>query len=187
MITAPKGFNPHPYPYHHTLELEIESLTNLGLGLGRDQGWVIQVPYALPGEKISARIYRNNIIFSSADCISVLQPSPHRVSPRCPLFGECGGCQYQHLDYKSQLEWKHSQVKDSFARIAGIEFKVNATISSPKQYGYRSKLTPHFEKPNPSNPFKIGFLKQNGTLSHPDPVDIVNSQIYPKKISKISS
>ena len=51
MITAPKGFTPHPYPYHHTLELEIESLTNLGLGLGRDQGWVIQVPYALLGRK----------------------------------------------------------------------------------------------------------------------------------------
>ena len=80
MITAPKGFTPHPYPYHHTLELEIESLTNLGLGLGRDQGWVIQVPYALPGEKIRARIYRNNKNYSSADCISVLQPSPHRVS-----------------------------------------------------------------------------------------------------------
>ena len=160
MITAPKGFTPHPYPYHHTLELEIESLTNLGLGLGRDQGWVIQVPYALPGEKIRARIYRNNKNYSSADCISVLQPSPHRVSPRCALFGECGGCQYQHLDYKSQLEWKRCQVKDSFARIAGIEFKINPTIASPKQYGYRSKLTPHFEKPNPSNSFKIGFLKQ---------------------------
>ena len=69
-------------------------------------------------------------------------------------------CQYQHLDYKSQLEWKRCQVQDSFARIAGIEFKINPTIASPKQYGYRSKLTPHFEKPNPSNPFKIGFLKQ---------------------------
>lgn len=160
MTSVPKGFNPSPYPYHHTIELEILSLTNLGLGLGREQDWVIQVPYVLPGETILARIYRNHKNYSSADCISVLKPSPHRVSPGCTLFGECGGCQYQHLDYKSQLEWKNTQVKDSFERIAGINFKINPTIASPQQYGYRSKLTPHFEKPKEVHPFKIGFLKQ---------------------------
>ena len=160
MTSTPKGFNPNPYPYHHTLELKIDSLTNLGLGLGRDQGWVVHVPYAIPGEKILARIYRNYKNYSSADCISVLEPSPNRVSPQCSLFGECGGCQYQHLDYKYQLDWKRNQVKDSFARIADINFEINPTIASPQQYGYRSKLTPHFEKPHPSHPFKIGFLQQ---------------------------
>lgn len=160
MNIAPKGFTPNPYPYHHILDLEIDSLTNQGLGLGRDQGWVVQVPYALPGEKIRARIYRNHKNYSSADCLSVLQSSPQRISPKCPLFGECGGCQYQHLEYESQLDWKRDQVKDSFARIAGISFNINPTIASPQQYGYRSKLTPHFEQPHPSHPFKIGFLKQ---------------------------
>ena len=83
-----KGVYSHPYPYHHTLELEIESLTNLGLGLGRDQGWLFK--FRMHFGRKSGCIYRNNKNYSSADCISVLQPSPHRVSPRCPLFGECG-------------------------------------------------------------------------------------------------
>ena len=62
MNNSPKGFTPHPYPYHHLIVLEIESLTNLGLGLGRDNGWVVQVPYVLPGEKVQARIYNRKII-----------------------------------------------------------------------------------------------------------------------------
>lgn len=160
MNNSPKGFKPDPYPYHHEIELKIESLTNLGVGVGRDQGWVVQVPYALPGEKIRARIYRNHKNYSSADCVDVIDPSPERISPKCTLFGECGGCQYQHLDYGSQLEWKRNQVRDSFERIAEVEFKINETIASPKQYAYRSKLTPHFEKGNADRTFKIGFLKQ---------------------------
>ena len=160
MNNSPKGFTPHPYPYHHLLDLEIESLTNLGLGLGRVNGWVVQVPYVLPGEKIQARIYRNHKNYSSADCISVHKASPNRVKPLCDLFGECGGCQYQHMEYATQIEWKQKQVEDSFARIGGIEFTVNRPIPSPQKYGYRSKLTPHFEKPNPSHSFKVGFLKQ---------------------------
>ena len=160
MMNAPKGFKPHPYPYHHEVEIEIESLTNLGLGIGRKNGWVIQVPYSLPGEKIRARIYRNHKNYSSADCIKVLVPSPDRVSPACSLFGECGGCQYQHLLYEAQLDWKKDQVKDSFERIGDIKHEINDLIESPRKYGYRSKLTPHFEKGHPEHPFKIGFLKQ---------------------------
>jgi 23S rRNA (uracil1939-C5)-methyltransferase/tRNA (uracil-5-)-methyltransferase len=160
MTDTPKGFTPQPYEYHHEIELKIDSLTNLGIGVGRDQGWVVHVPFALPGEKVRARIYRNHKNYSSADCIDVIDPSPKRITPTCSLFGECGGCQYQHLDYKSQLEWKRLQVRDSFERIAEIEVNINETIASPKQYAYRSKLTPHFEKGNKEHPFKIGFLKQ---------------------------
>ena len=161
MNSTPKGFKPDPYPYHHIMDLNIESLTNLGLGLGRDNGWVIQVPFVLPGEKIRARIYRNHKNYSSADCLSLLESSPQRVDPLCELFGECGGCQYQHLNYESQLKWKQKQVEDAFKRIGGVAFDVNETISSPKQYKYRSKLTPHFEKPNTKHPFKVGFLKHS--------------------------
>ena len=181
MKTTPKGFIPEPYAYHQILDFEIESLTNLGLGVGRDRGWVIQVPYVLPGEKVRARIYRNHKNYSSADCMSVLLPSPHRVTPECSLFGECGGCQYQHLDYKSQLDWKRTQVEDSFARIAGVSFRVNDTIASEKKYKYRSKLTPHYEKPHPSHPFKIGFLKQGTRRSL---IDVEHCPIATKSINQ---
>ena len=182
MNNSPKGFTPHPYPYHHLLDLEIESLTNLGLGLGRDKGWVIQVPYVLPGEKIQARIYRNHKNYSSADCVFVYQTSPDRVEPVCDLFGECGGCQYQHMDYASQLKWKRKQVENSFARIGRIEFPVNRPIPSPQKYGYRSKLTPHYERPHPSHFFKVGFLKQGTRRSL---IDIHQCPIATKEINQV--
>ena len=59
MNSTPKGFKEQPYPYHHELVLHIENITNLGYGVARDNGWVIQVAYVLPGEKVRARIFKN--------------------------------------------------------------------------------------------------------------------------------
>ena len=97
-----KTFNDHPFRYHQEIELEITTLTNLGSGLGRfplqagdgepASGWVVMVPFTLPGERVRARVFRNHKNFSEADVIEVLQPSRHRTTPRCPLFGRCGGC-----------------------------------------------------------------------------------------------
>ena len=159
MQNSPKGFNPNPYPYHHILNLEIESLSNLGLGIGRDKGWVIQVPFCIPGERVRARIFRNHSNYSSADIIEVLEPSNERVMPKCSLFGICGGCQYQHMSYERQLLWKKQQVEESFARIGSINIKAKPTIASPATYGYRSKLTPHYGKKRTDMPLEIGFLK----------------------------
>jgi 23S rRNA (uracil1939-C5)-methyltransferase/tRNA (uracil-5-)-methyltransferase len=159
MNLPPKGFNPHPYEYHQELFLEIENITNLGYGIARDNEWVIQIAFVLPGEKIRAKVFRNHKNYSEADCIEVLSPSPDRVEPNCSLFGICGGCQYQSVQYTTQLEWKRNQVNDSFSRIGELDVNVKDVISSPKEYGYRSKLTPHYEKARSANPRKIGFLR----------------------------
>ena len=81
-LRPPRKFHPHPFAYHQEIELEITTLTNMGQGLGRIDGWVVMVPYALPGEWIRARVYRNDKNFSEADLVGVLRPSPHRVEPR---------------------------------------------------------------------------------------------------------
>jgi 23S rRNA (uracil1939-C5)-methyltransferase/tRNA (uracil-5-)-methyltransferase len=147
-VVKKKKFNDQPFPYHHELELEIATLTNLGVGLGRVQvgegKWVVMVPFTLPGEKVRVRIYRNHKNFSEADLLEVLTPSPHRVDPQCPLFGRCGGCQYQHLAYAEQLKWKRQQVEELLKYMANVEFPVAPVIPSPREFGYRSKLTPHF-------------------------------------------
>ena len=157
-MRVPKKFNPTPFPYHHELNLQIDTLTNLGVGLGRIDGWVVMVPFALPGESVRVRIFRNHKNYSEADLIDILEPSPERVAPQCALFGKCGGCQYQHLNYAAQLEWKHNQVVELMQKLAGIEAPVAPTHPSPETYGYRSKLTPHFEKPR-ETAFPIGFLQ----------------------------
>ena len=131
----PRKFHPHPFAYHQEIELEITTLTNMGQGLGRVDGWVVMVPFALPGELVAVRIYRNDKNFSEGDLVSVLRPSPHRVEPRCSLFGQCGGCQYQHLEYAEQLEWKRRQVEELLLHMAKVEFPVAPVITSPREYG----------------------------------------------------
>jgi tRNA/tmRNA/rRNA uracil-C5-methylase (TrmA/RlmC/RlmD family) len=161
-----KKFNDQPFAYHQELELEIVTLTNLGSGLGRipiatpqsaardshtpSSGWVVMVPFTLPGERVRARVFRNHKNFSEADLVEVLSASPDRVTPRCPLFGRCGGCQYQHLSYAAQLEWKRRQVAELLQHMAGIEFAVAPVVASPRDYHYRSKITPHFNAPRAS-------------------------------------
>lgn len=156
---TPRNFRPEPFPYHHEVTLDITTLTNLGKGLGRVEDWVVMVPFSLPGERVRARIFRNHKNYSEADLIEVLRSSPDRVEPVCPLFGECGGCQYQHLDLKAQLEWKRRQVAEVFLKIGGVEVDPEPTLASPRAYGYRAKLTPHYGhwKQGQFNP--IGFLK----------------------------
>jgi tRNA/tmRNA/rRNA uracil-C5-methylase (TrmA/RlmC/RlmD family) len=151
-------FNAVPFTYHQELEIEIESLSNLGKGVGRVDGWVVFVPHSLPGELVKARVYRNSSSFSEADLLEVIRPSESRVTPQCPLFGQCGGCQYQNLAYPAQLEWKRDQVAELLQRMAGIDFPVSPVFPSPLTYGYRSKITPHFQKPKNGVMGPIGFL-----------------------------
>ncbi len=173
-----KKFNDHPFAYHAEIELEIATLTNLGVGLGRvplrdpatgeETQWVIMVPFALPGERVRVRAFRNHKNFTEADLLEVLTPSPHRVAAPCPLFARCGGCQYQNFTYTEQLAWKRRQVEELLKYMAGLEFPVAPVIGSPKEYGYRSKITPHFNPPRNVEPgaplneknFPIGFLRQ---------------------------
>lgn len=164
-------FNDLPFSYHEEIELEISTLTNLGSGLGRFSrpgpegraidNWVVMVPFTLPGERVRARVFRNHRNFSEADLLEVLVASPDRVAASCPLYGRCGGCQYQHLAYPAQLEWKRRQVAELLEHMAGISFPVAPVHGSPREWGYRSKITPHFAAPrDPAVPPAIGFLRQ---------------------------
>ncbi len=200
-----KKFNDQPFAYHQEIELEITTLTNLGSGLGRvtlpgetEARWVVMVPFTLPGERVRARVFRNQKNFSEADVVAVLTPSPQRVDPACPLYGRCGGCQYQHLAYPEQLAWKRRQVEELLKHMAGLEFPVAPVIGSPKEYGYRSKITPHFATPRvaaglgeagpgsatpatTSPPdFPIGFLRQGTRF---DLVDVPRCPIATEAIN----
>jgi tRNA/tmRNA/rRNA uracil-C5-methylase (TrmA/RlmC/RlmD family) len=162
-------FQDVPFAYHQEIELEITTLTNLGSGLGRmtlpgetEAKWVVMVPFTLPGERVRARVFRNQKNFSEADVVEVLTPSPHRTAATCPLFARCGGCQYQHLAYAEQLAWKRRQVAELLQHMAGIaDYPVAPVVPSPRELGYRSKITPHFNPPRDVGVAPpIGFLRQ---------------------------
>jgi tRNA/tmRNA/rRNA uracil-C5-methylase (TrmA/RlmC/RlmD family) len=184
-----KKFNDLPFSYHQEIEMEITTLTNLGSGLGRvalagetEAKWVVMVPFTLPGERVRVRVFRNQKNFSEADLVTVLTPSPHRVAASCPLFARCGGCQYQHLAYAEQLAWKQRQVGELLRHMAGIEFPVSPVVPSPREYGYRSKITPHFNPPRDvAVPPPIGFLRQGTRF---DIIDVPRCPIATEAINE---
>ena len=171
-IKVPRKFKPFPFQYHEELTLTVDALTNRGIGVCRaiipesavpaddeqreaydkdNKGWVVMVPNTIPGEVVRCKVYRNFGSFSEADLLEIVEESPNRVKPVCPLADECGGCQYQHIDIGLQREWKTSQVQELLEKIGKLDPdtfpKANPTVGTDEVYNYRSKITPHYDKP----------------------------------------
>ena len=158
-MQVPKNFVAEPFQYHEEVEFIIERLTNLGKGVGRVDGWVVMVPFVAPGELVKARVFRNFKNYSDADLVEVIESSPDRVKPRCSLYTDCGGCQYQHLSYQRQLIEKTKHVEELMQKLGKIDFPVSLARGSPREYNYRSKITPHYNRPESDGKQPVGFLK----------------------------
>ncbi|KAJ3566703.1 hypothetical protein NP233_g6830 [Leucocoprinus birnbaumii] len=114
--------------------------------------WAIIVPFSLPGEIVRAKVYRNARMHSVADFVRVVEPNVElRDDSRiqCRYFRKCGGCQYQMLSYETQLSLKREVIVKAYQNFSELSQSslptVLPTIGSPLQYGYRTKITPHFE------------------------------------------
>ena len=97
----------------------------------------------IPGERVKTKIVRIHRKFASATVMEVLDPSPIRVAAPCKYFGECTGCQWQHLDYEAQLAAKRDKVVDALIRVGGLFSSpegapVAETVPSANRYGYRN-------------------------------------------------
>ncbi|ORX88865.1 uracil-5--methyltransferase, partial [Basidiobolus meristosporus CBS 931.73] len=155
----------NPFEHLQEIELNIHQLAASGEGMGiiEENGWVVLVPFVLPGEKIRARVYRSCWGYSFADLVEVLTPSPERIAAPCKYFGSCSGCQFQHLTYENQKAFKKNVVKNAFANFAPnvTGLTINDVVGSPMEFGYRTKLTPHFQKPKSAmEKVEIGFAIQ---------------------------
>ncbi len=124
-----------------TLELSIDDLAFGGEGVGRADGYVVFVRGGLPGDRLRVRLTEARGRFGRAAIEEVLVPSPDRVAPPCPYFGQCGGCRLQHLAYPAQLAFKEKQVRDCLNRLGGVgEFELRPILPAPEPYGYRNKM-----------------------------------------------
>ena len=129
------------------VDLRIEDVAFGGKGVAREQGKAVFVPFTIEGELISAEIVREKKQFAEGEVVEVREPSPHRVQPKCPYFGRCGGCAYQHIDYEHQLAIKFRQVRDVLQRIGKLKnVPIRPIVSSPLPYGYRNRITVHVEE-----------------------------------------
>jgi 23S rRNA (uracil1939-C5)-methyltransferase len=126
------------------VELKIEDVAFGGKGVARDEGKAVFIPFTIDGERVTAEIVREKKQFAEAELVALLDPSPERVEPECPYFGRCGGCSYQHISYKHQLELKTRQVEQAMRRIGRLsEPPMRPIIPSPLPYGYRNRITVH--------------------------------------------
>jgi len=106
-----------------------------GEGLARIDGRVVFAPFVLPGER--ARI--EDVGGVHADLIEVVEPSPDRVEPPCPVFGRCGGCHYQHAPYEYQLARKVEILREQIRRVGKIDYAGEIETISGPGLGYRNR------------------------------------------------
>ena len=121
------------------LELTLDAWGRLGEAMARFQETDVFVFGGIPGERVTAEVMRVHRRYAEAQVVEVLESSPWRVKPPCPYYGQCTGCQWQHVDYQHQLEVKHDKVVDALKRVGGFDtVDVSEVVPSPKQYGYRN-------------------------------------------------
>lgn len=124
-----------------TLQLDIDKLTVGGRGLGRHQGKAVFVPDTAPGDRVACRIVRSHRHYDEAELLELITPAAGRRVPPCPLAGACGGCQWQHLPYAVQLEWKERLFAEQLQRggLAGEE-QLLPIVAAPVEFAYRNRV-----------------------------------------------
>jgi 23S rRNA (uracil1939-C5)-methyltransferase len=121
------------------LETVIEDLDHSGRGVGRVGDKVVFVDGGLPGERVRFRYTKGGRHYDQGVAEAVLEASPDRVEPACPVFGLCGGCSLQHLDGAAQVAAKERMLRDNLERVAGLAPENwLAPIDGP-HWGYRAK------------------------------------------------
>ena len=110
----------HSLQKNDLITLEITDLTEEGQGVGKKDGLVFFVKDSVMGDKVEARILKAKKNYAYAKVEKLLEASPYRITPLCPVAGKCGGCQLQHLSYEKELAWKEDRIAQSLIRIAGL-------------------------------------------------------------------
>ncbi|KAJ5568580.1 hypothetical protein N7450_011066 [Penicillium hetheringtonii] len=164
------------------MDVTITMLSSTGDGLAYDQdlNHVFVVPFTVPGDKARVKVVRHEQShhYSMTDFLSVIEPGPTRDDSliKCQYFSKCSGCQLQMMSYEDQLAHKRRIVEKAYANFSGLVPHlvpaIEETFPSPLQFGYRTKLTPHFAQggkpkmdeegnPLPKEVPPIGFTYKN--------------------------
>src|SRR5690606_27512057 len=119
------------------LEVTAERLAYGGYAIARHEGVVVFVPFAAPGDRLRVEVTEVEKKFVRATIREVLAPGPGRRDPRGGHFGECGGCQFQHVAYAQQVEAKAEFVRDALVRTGGFEWPEPVVVHHADEWGYR--------------------------------------------------
>lgn len=124
------------------ITLSVDSIAAGGDGVGRSNGLVVFVPRTAAGDIVTASIAGKGQ-FARGSLRTVTRPSPDRIDPPCPHYtrDRCGGCQLQHVTYRSQLAAKQRIIRDAIERIGKRQLGEPEVRASPAEWRYRTKLT----------------------------------------------
>ena len=102
-------------------QVKIEDMSDTGEGIGKTNGFIWFIKDAVIGDMVEAKVMKTKKSYGFARLLHVLAPSPYRTDPRCPVARQCGGCQFQAMDYRQQLEFKENKICNNLRRIGGLE------------------------------------------------------------------
>lgn len=172
-----------------SVELTVERIVAGGNGLAQLDGLKVFVPLAAPQERLRCRFILRKKDYAVAKIEEIIEPSPLRVQPACPLYGQCGGCQLQHLSYEGQLIVKKSIVNDALQRLGAIFLPVRSISPPTFPWHYRNK-TQYPVQPRTANSrnnpaesvgLRIGFFRRE---SH-DLVDVPSCLLHPERFDQL--
>lgn len=123
-----------------SVRLTIVSSGMGGDGVAKYDGMTVFVPAALPGEEVMAQVVEVKKQYARARVYKLLNASPDRVEPLCPIYYRCGGCEMQHIAYRRQSEIKRGWVRDCIAKECRVTPDVAEVVTDGRQYGYRNKI-----------------------------------------------
>lgn len=167
------------------VDVEVVELSKKGNGLGISIGKdgvqrAVEVPFAIPGDVVSARLMRKRGGVYQGLLEAVVSPSSDRISPRCSHFAYCGGCRWQQVSYEKQLEWKQLFVQRAFVDYLKSDAVVNPILACDPPWNYRNKMEFTFS----SNRAKERFLgliidSSNGKVLNHKECHLVNPWFIP--------
>jgi len=120
-------------------EMTCENFGQDAQGVCRHDGMAVFVPGLLPGERAKVRIVKPEKRYAFGRIEELLERSPDRAEPFCPIYKRCGGCSCQHMTYDTSLRFKQDQVQQLLARVGGLDIVVPPVLGMDRPFAYRNK------------------------------------------------
>ena len=164
------------------IEITPEKLVYEGDAIAKIDGYPVFIEGGCPQDKLKVKITKTNKSYATAVIDEIIEPSPYRIKPFCPMHNVCGGCGWQHIDYDFQLEQKRNIVEETVKKFTGKDIEIKEVIPSPKTKAFRSKIQYPVSQTKVSKRLLVGYYKKG---SH-ELVNIKFCPIQPKIIDKIT-
>lgn len=147
------------------ITLKIEDLSSDGLGVGRYDGIAFFVKDAIIGDTVEAKVMKMKKTYGYARLMRLLEASPYRIEPPCPVARQCGGCQIQAMEYPSQLKFKEEKVRNNLMRIGKFEeIPMEPILGMEQPFRYRNKAQFPIGKDKDGNPVAGFYAGRTHTI-----------------------